>query len=180
MPSTKAQVRTPTATFSEEQLRAFLGFLMDPSVGCVEFRAFKADFDRGRMIVKGERFSKTISGWYDDARALVIDAKSLRGISGYLTVNPVQADLLARSYNGASVVKHATLDTQIACLRWLYIDIDPVRPADISSTDAEFWPSTPSSSRPPSGVVRATVLGSWCACPTIRPTNSTLTWRCKP
>jgi putative DNA primase/helicase len=138
MPSTKAQVRTPTATFSEEQLRAFLGFLMDPSVGCVEFRAFKADFDRGRMIVKGERFSKTISGWYDDARALVIDAKSLRGISGYLTVNPVQADLLARSYNGASVVKHATLDTQIACLRWLYIDIDPVRPADISSTDAEL------------------------------------------
>jgi putative DNA primase/helicase len=133
-----SQIRAPTATFSEEQLRAFLGFIMDPSVGCIESRSFKADFDRGRMIVKGERYSKTISGWYDDPRALVIDAKCLRGVSGYVTVNPVQADLLARSYNRATVVKHATLDIQIVCLRWLYIDIDPIRPPDISSTDTEL------------------------------------------
>ena len=34
--------------------------------------------------------------------------------------------------------RHTTRDADITCLRWLYLDIDPVRPPDISSTDAEL------------------------------------------
>ena len=35
-------------------------------------------------------------------------------------------------------MRHTTCDADIVCLRWLYLDIDPVRPPEISSTDSEL------------------------------------------
>jgi hypothetical protein len=34
-------------------------------------------------------------------------------------------------------VRHTTRDADIVCIRWLYLDIDPHRPPEISSTEAE-------------------------------------------
>ena len=40
--------------------------------------------------------------------------------------------------NRLARVRHTTRDVDVVCLRWLYLDIDPVRPPDISSTSAEL------------------------------------------
>ena len=86
--------------------------------------------------------SGTISGYYDDLDALVhaalrLDARlDLPGI--YITPNPVNPALLARAANRTvERAKHTTSDADIVRRRWLLVDLDPVRPAGVSSTDAE-------------------------------------------
>jgi hypothetical protein len=126
-------------TFDERQLRSYLKFLMDPSAGTIEFRVFRGQWNR-RNVVEPSQYNTTLAGWYDNPDSLVIDAKRLAQVSGYVTINPVHKDLLARSYNKLTKARKdaATCDSDIACLRWLYIDIDPRRKTEISSTDAEL------------------------------------------
>jgi P4 family phage/plasmid primase-like protien len=84
----------------------------------------------------------TISGYFDDYSKLsaAIEERSgkqdIKGI--YYCLNPVNPDLLARASN--RLVERAdftTSDKDILRRRWLPIDIDPIRPAGISSTDDE-------------------------------------------
>jgi hypothetical protein len=91
-------------------------------------------------IPKAGKF-KTISGYFDDPKKLadavigLVD-EPFPGI--YFTVNPVRPELLARYTN--RVERYApttTSDQDITALRWLPIDLDPVRPSGISSTDDE-------------------------------------------
>lgn len=124
-------------------MRRFLEILTAPVAGCVELRILRALCDRRGNILRGDDTGagfrgSTLAGWYDDPERLVAQARRLRGVSGYVTINPVRDDLLARSDNRLARVRHTTRDADIACLRWLYLDIDPVRPPDISSTDAEL------------------------------------------
>jgi hypothetical protein len=81
----------------------------------------------------------TVSGYFQDHAAL---AKCLAARNGdpavYVTLNPVVPALLARCANRLkSRAKTTTSDHDIAARHWLLIDCDPVRPAEISSTDAE-------------------------------------------
>ena len=92
-------------------------------------------------IPKADR-AGTISGYYNDLDTLTRDAarfdgrRDLPGI--YITPNPVNKELLARAINRFEErVKHATADADIIARRWLLVDFDPVRPAGVSSTDAE-------------------------------------------
>jgi hypothetical protein len=56
----------------------------------------------------------------------------------YITLNPVQPDLLARAVNRVKqYARETTSDMDIIRRRWLPIDFDAKRPAGISSTDAE-------------------------------------------
>src|SRR5262249_6810800 len=84
------------------------------------------------------KYSSTLSAWYDNANAIVNDARKLRNVSAYIRLNPVNPDLLGRSHNKLTRVRHATTDDDILCLRWFYIDVDPVRPADIPATHEEL------------------------------------------
>lgn len=83
----------------------------------------------------------TVSGYFDNADELAkaiahLDETTPPGI--YVTVNPVRPDLLARARNRTlTYAKHTTADTDIDRRCWLLIDLDPVRPAGVSSTDAE-------------------------------------------
>src|SRR5690554_628177 len=72
----------------------------------------------------------------DVPRALAQIDKAL-GI--YVTINPVNPALLARSANRLVVARRnqSAGNTDVLRRRWLFIDIDPVRPAGISATDAE-------------------------------------------
>ncbi len=82
----------------------------------------------------------TLSGYYDDWRALTRDAARHDGqvAAVYTTLNPVDPDLKARAYNRLQPYsKHTTADGDIVARRWLPVDLDPVRPAGISSTEAE-------------------------------------------
>jgi hypothetical protein len=83
-----------------------------------------------------------ISGYYDDLDKLTGDLhradSQYQPVGIYYTVNPVNPALLARAYN--RLKEHAeltTADTDIVCRRWLPVDLDPVRPAGISSSDPE-------------------------------------------
>jgi hypothetical protein len=132
----------PTA-FHAPAARRFLEALVEPRVGCVELRVLRAAFDHQGHVRRGEDLSDqfvgaTLAGWFNNGERLIEQARKLRGVSGYVTINPVRADLLARSDNRIIRVRHSTRDADIICLRWLYLDIDPLRPPEISSTETEL------------------------------------------
>lgn len=80
-------------------------------------------------------------GYFDHAEALANAAELLdrRGAKAvYVTLNPVVPALLARASNRvASQAREAANDADVVRRLWLLIDIDPVRPAGISSSEAE-------------------------------------------
>lgn len=93
-----------------------------------------------RIIGVDGRKGRVDSGYFDDFAQL---AKLVTGYNGraegiYTTLNPVNSALLARAAN--RIKRWSTLttaDTDISYRRWLPIDIDPIRPAGISSTHDE-------------------------------------------
>jgi hypothetical protein len=129
--------------FDAPVARRFLEMLQTPRAGCIELRVLRAAFDRQGRVCRGDDSGggfggSTLAGWFDDGERLIKEAHRLRGVSGYVTINPVRPDLLARSDNRLTRARHTTRDADVLCLRWLYLDIDPVRPAEISSTEAEL------------------------------------------
>jgi hypothetical protein len=53
-------------------------------------------------------------------------------------LNPVARALLARANNKLeSLAENTTSDGDIVCRRWILVDLDPKRPAGVSSSDAE-------------------------------------------
>jgi hypothetical protein len=82
----------------------------------------------------------TISGYFTDLELMATCAAEWSGKAPgvYVTLNPVRPELLARARNRTvPFAKHTTTDADILRRRWLPIDLDPVRPAGISSTNAE-------------------------------------------
>ena len=82
----------------------------------------------------------TESGWFDNPAAASEAVRQLHGYGGaYFTLSPVNPDLMARAKNRLieSRKGQATTDADILRRRWLFVDIDPVRPSGISATDAE-------------------------------------------
>lgn len=83
------------------------------------------------------------SGWFDYqhleamARAAVELERTgaCRGI--YFTPNPVSPDLLSRRSNQIGPSGRCTTDADILARHWLLIDVDPVRPVGMNSTDEE-------------------------------------------
>jgi len=82
------------------------------------------------------------SGYFDyahigDVPQTLAEITTAMGV--YVTMNPVNPSLLARSANRLKTARRneTTSDRDIVCRRWLLIDIDPARPAGISATDAE-------------------------------------------
>src|SRR5262245_13397990 len=83
---------------------------------------------------------KTISGYYDDRAALTRDARAWGGrVPGvYVTLNPINPVLLARSRNRLTPFCDTTTgDDDVTARRWLPIDCDPLRPAGIPSSEGE-------------------------------------------
>jgi hypothetical protein len=82
----------------------------------------------------------TASGYFNDMDKLAEAAAQWdgRGDGVYLTINPTKPELLSRSCNRVKpYAKHTTSDDDIVKRRWLPVDLDPVRPSGISSTDEE-------------------------------------------
>jgi hypothetical protein len=110
-----------------DEIDRAVGILFETNV-VVEVRAFKEQ--------------QTLSGYFDDHEALAQEAASLdrQGYAVYVTLNEVNTALLARAANRMRKVyrgKSTTSDTDITRRRWLPLDFDPVRPADVSSTTGE-------------------------------------------
>ena len=107
-------------------------------------RAIALLFERGSVVEA--RIPKTragtVSGYFDDhtkLAAAIEGADAKYGASGiYFVLNPTWPALLARACN--RLREHAeltTADNHILWRRWLPVDLDPVRPAGISSSDEE-------------------------------------------
>jgi hypothetical protein len=83
-----------------------------------------------------------ISGYFDSFSAMAAaiteaDAKYRAG-GVYYVLNRTDRALLGRAYNRLKeYAEHTTSDGNIRCRRWLPVDLDPVRPAGISSSDDE-------------------------------------------
>lgn len=85
---------------------------------------------------------RVIYGYFDDPAKVpdALNALRLEGAKGiYITLNPVNPALLARSHNKFTEAKdgQTTADKDILCRRWLLVDADPKRPAGISASDEE-------------------------------------------
>jgi len=101
--------------------------------------------DGGVVEVRALADGVTHSGYFDDYEALAraveaLDADpSVAGI--YVTLNSVNPALLARRANRIKLrlsrKDATTADADIIRRRWFPVDIDPVRPSGVSSTDAE-------------------------------------------
>ena len=115
----------------ETSIAGALGLLLAPGA-VAELRAIGRD-------------RRVASGYFDD-HALLAEKADVLDASGefggvYVTLNPVEAALLARRANRVETRlgprDATTADGDIVFRRWLPVDIDPVRPSGISATDAE-------------------------------------------
>ncbi len=102
-------------------------------------------FTPGQVIeVRAITEEGMVSGYFNDTGALTaavdpLDASGTAGI--YVTLNEVNPALLSRRANRIkmrlSKKDATTADTDIVRRRWFPVDIDPVRPSGVSSTDDE-------------------------------------------
>lgn len=93
-----------------------------------------------RIIGKGNR-KRIISGYYTDADTLIkqFDLIDPRGVNTYITINKVNEDCYAREQHDCfRQTESNTHDHEIDAYEWLFVDLDPERLAEISSTDAEL------------------------------------------
>jgi hypothetical protein len=83
-----------------------------------------------------------VAGYFDDFPAMATaiaeaDAKYRAG-GTYYVLNRIDPALLGRAYNRLKEhAEYATADSNILTRRWLPVDLDPVRPAGVSSSDEE-------------------------------------------
>ncbi|MFA5296305.1 MAG: hypothetical protein WC382_12435 [Methanoregulaceae archaeon] len=109
-------------------------------------QAVRLLFTPGQVIeVRAISDDGVASGYFDDPEQLASQVATLDGLPGvqgiYVTLNEVNPALLARRANRIrtrlSKKDATTADADILRRRWFPIDVDPVRPSGVSSTDAE-------------------------------------------
>jgi hypothetical protein len=128
-----------------EQARAFWDYIHSPElddagepIACVEVRILECDINRSRFVVPEEKFKKTVSGYFSDEDHYLAELSRARGVSVYVTVNPVEEALTPRSPDKLTISKNSTNDSDIVCLRWLFVDFDAKRKTGVSSTNEEL------------------------------------------
>ncbi|MDX1962856.1 MAG: YfjI family protein [Pirellulales bacterium] len=87
-----------------------------------------------------DRRGSVYSGYFDDPAKAVSALDAQRFVSwkgAYCTPNPVKPGLLQRAVNKFNSGIKSASDGDIVARRWLLVDVDPTRPAETSSSDAE-------------------------------------------
>lgn len=103
-------------------------------------RALNRDNDVVELRALTAGRSQTVSGYFDCHEALAREADRWdgRAIGIYFTLHEINPALLARAANRAvERARTTTGDSDVRRYRWLPIDLDPERPAGISSKDVE-------------------------------------------
>ena len=90
------------------------------------------------MIIKTNYGTR--SGYYQDKEKLISDIERYDGVDNiFFTLNDFSEDLLARGKDRLlKYAKNTTTDQEIERRKLLLIDVDPERPAGISSTNEEL------------------------------------------
>jgi len=81
----------------------------------------------------------SLCGLFSDFKALAIAAAKFSGKTPgvFFSLNPVKRSMTEEVTNRLAKASLAVRDNDIACRRWFPIDIDPVRPSNTPSTEAE-------------------------------------------
>lgn len=112
-----------------EEVRRAIGVLYDPN-DVFEVRAI------------GTKGTKDIlSGYFRDAETLLTAFEKInpQGRNMYITLGQVKEECFARSQSEHFLItKQTSSDTEITAYRWLFVDLDPVRTAGISSNNTEL------------------------------------------
>jgi len=114
---------------NETELRKALSVMQGNSL--FEIRALKKNPKR------------TLSGYFRDVdtavNALMSNNLDLRGFNVYMSLNEIKPECYDRSQRDHIMIPEVTTnDDVIIGYNWLFIDLDPVRPADLSSTDEQI------------------------------------------
>lgn len=105
----------------------------------VEVRILKVFGPSG---VWGKEYARgTVSGYFDDhdsfCKAVAAADKTPHG-GIYFTLQVIDPRLIGRAFNRLKPTNITTSDSNVISYRYLPIDVDPVRPAGVSSSDAEL------------------------------------------
>ena len=96
----------------------------------------------GKLFNGKDYLKGTISGYFDnhdDFTKWVQEAeKSLKHEGIYFTVQVIDQRLIGRAFNRLKQSQITTSDNNVLAYRWLPIDVDPVRPSGVSSSDNEL------------------------------------------
>jgi len=91
--------------------------------------------------VRGFDGKRVYAGYFDEHQAFCKEVQALdkRLSSGiYFTLQVIDPRLIGRAHNRIRQADRTTTDKDVLFYRWLPIDLDPVRPAGISSSDSEL------------------------------------------
>lgn len=80
------------------------------------------------------------SGYFNSTEQLFTELDHLhlqRYKAVCITLNSINPALIARSANKLKIAESTTSDRDVICRKWLFIDLDPKRPSDVSSSDEE-------------------------------------------
>jgi hypothetical protein len=86
---------------------------------------------------------RTLSGYFRDVdtavNALMSNNIDLRGFNVYMSLNEITPECYDRSQKDRMIIPEVTTnDDVITSYKWLFVDLDPVRPTDLSTTDAQL------------------------------------------
>lgn len=105
----------------------------------VEVRILKAS---GKSPAWGGEFAKkTVSGYFDDHAAFCKAVQHADKISHggiYFSLQVIDPRLIGRAFNRLKPSDLTTSDNNILAYRWIPVDLDPVRPSGISSSEKEL------------------------------------------
>lgn len=135
----------------DNRIKSYLSYpspAVSVSAGCSmnpdTMKALTALFQNGQVVELRVLGPQTSYGYYSNLEKLAADAEILDSrpdIKGvYVTLNTVNPALLSRCMNRVRTADRReplTADGDIIRRNWLPIDIDPVRPSGISSSDEE-------------------------------------------
>jgi hypothetical protein len=123
----------------------------------IELKVWKTFFKSGEVVEVrmpkgfGKLFNckdflrGTIAGYFDnhnDFVKWVQEAdKSLKHEGIYFTLQVIDSRLIGRAFNRLKQSQLTTSDSNVLAYRWLPIDVDPVRPSGVSSSDTELQES---------------------------------------
>lgn len=94
-----------------------------------------------RIIGKSGNKKRIISGYFTDADTLInaFDTIDPRGVNIYITVNGVKSECYSREQHDCfRITDSTTHDHEVSAYEWLFIDLDPIRLAEISSSSDEL------------------------------------------
>jgi hypothetical protein len=104
-----------------------------------EVRILKAS---GKSQAWGNETARgTVSGYFDDfeafCKAVQLADKAVHA-GCYVTIHVIDPRLIGRAFNRLKPSDLTTSDNNVIAYRWLPVDLDPVRPSGISSSDTEL------------------------------------------